>query len=73
MTDLRVTRNAAQCRKCGDLIVSRNRHDFVRCGCGAIAVDGGLSYLKRTGDIENFIELSEYEEVKSYKELCGND
>ena len=56
--------NKAQCKLCGDVIQSTNRHDFVRCGCGEIAVDGGTSYLKRSAkNLENIIELSEtYEE-----------
>lgn len=42
--------NEATCKLCGDKIRSRNRHDFVRCTCGAIAVDGGSWYIKRTGN-----------------------
>jgi hypothetical protein len=66
----RITRNAAQCAKCGDLIVSKHRHDFVWCKCKSIAVDGGLTYLKRTGELQNIIEKSEYVEIK---DPCGND
>ena len=29
-------------------IESKDRHDFVRCNCGNIAVDGGLDYIKRS-------------------------
>jgi len=59
---MRIKTNKAKCRKCDDTIISKHRHDFVRCKCGAIAVDGGTDYLKRTGGIENCIELSEYVE-----------
>lgn len=52
--------NKAKCRKCGDVIESRHVHDFVWCSCKAIAVDGGLDYLRRIGDPEDVIELSEY-------------
>ena len=55
-----LTRNASQCRKCGDLIVSKHRHDFVTCKCGAISVDGGLNYSRRTGNPEDMIDMSEY-------------
>lgn len=34
------------CPSCKDEIFSRARHDFKRCKCGEIAVDGGDSYLK---------------------------
>jgi hypothetical protein len=47
--------NKAQCRKCGDIIESKHRHDFVHCKCGAIFVDGGK-------DLEDIIELSEEDE-----------
>lgn len=43
--------NAALCRMCGDLVISRHRHDFVECGCGSIAVDGGRDYSRRVGDL----------------------
>ena len=51
--------NKAQCRQCGDVIESISVHDFVTCTCGAIAVDGGLDYLRRVGDPSDFIDLSE--------------
>lgn len=54
-----VTLNKAQCRKCGDIIESTHRHDFVWCRCRSIAVDGGKDYIKRTGYMEDIIELSE--------------
>lgn len=52
--------NKAQCRKCLNIIESKYRHDFVTCGCGAISVDGGLDYLKRSGEPSDIIELSIY-------------
>jgi hypothetical protein len=50
--------NQVRCKKCGDEPFSRHRHDFVWCKCGAVAVDGGMDYLKRTGDISNVEEMS---------------
>jgi len=55
----RILHNRAQCRVCGDVIESTFRHDFVSCECGAIAVDGGKDYLKRSGNPADVIELSE--------------
>ena len=52
-------RNKAQCRKCGDIIESTYRHDFVWCECNTIFVDGGIDYLRRGGDFDYFIDLSE--------------
>jgi tRNA(Ile2) C34 agmatinyltransferase TiaS len=55
-----ITVNKAQCKLCNDIIESTNRHDFKRCSCGEIAVDGGTSYIKRSAkDLSNIIELSE--------------
>ena len=41
-----IIRNAI--RLCGDEIESKSRHEYVRCRCGACAVDGGLDYLRRS-------------------------
>jgi hypothetical protein len=40
--------NQARCLECGDLIRSRNRHDYVTCSCGSLSVDGGSWYCKRS-------------------------
>lgn len=47
-----IVQNAASCNGCGDFIVSKHRHDFVTCTCGAISVDGGQAYLRRIGSLE---------------------
>lgn len=51
-----IVSNAAKCRKCGELVVSTHRHDFVRCPCGTISVDGGHEYLKRSAKDLGLIE-----------------
>ena len=38
-----------KCRKCGDTIYSRTTHDYRKCSCGAVAVDGGFDYMKICG------------------------
>jgi hypothetical protein len=58
----KILKNAARCLKCGETIVSRHRHDFVTCKCGAISVDGGRAYLRRCGNPDAFEELSEFGE-----------
>lgn len=35
-----------QCPHCGEVVRSKHRHDFVACGCGKTAVDGGDDYIK---------------------------
>ena len=63
MEACKVKVNKAQCKLCGDIIESKHTHDFVRCSCGEIFVDGGKEYLRRGAkDLGNIIELSEYEE-----------
>lgn len=39
-------KNKVKCKLCGDIIESKNTHDFQKCKCGAIFVDGGLSYRR---------------------------
>ncbi len=53
--------NKIQCKKCKDIIESKHVHDFKWCKCRSIAVDGGLEYLRRIGNFEDIIELSEFE------------
>jgi hypothetical protein len=52
MSDVHIVRNSAICKKCKDHIESTWVHDFKWCKCGAIAVDGGLDYLRRVGELE---------------------
>lgn len=54
--------NAAKCLKCDTVVESKHVHDFVRCPCGNVFVDGGLDYLRRgVNDESKFLELSETE------------
>ena len=58
-----ITKNAAQCGLCGDIIESKYRHDFVSCLCDNIFIDGGLDYFRAGAiDMSNFISLAEYED-----------
>ena len=49
----RIYSNKIKCRHCGDIIESTHVHDFKWCKCGAVAVDGGLEYLKRSANSPN--------------------
>jgi len=61
MTTKKIKTNKARCRKCGSLIESKTRYDFVECKCGAIFVDGGKEYLRRGfKNIKDFEDLSEF-------------
>lgn len=50
--------NQVRCHSCNDTPYSANRHDYKSCKCGAIAVDGGMDYLRRVGDIRAYDEMS---------------
>jgi len=66
-TKYKIIRNAAQCRKCGDLIESKYRHDFKWCSCRSIFVDGGHDYIRRGGELKDIIELSEEVDIHDSK------
>lgn len=51
--------NKIKCKKCGDIIESKNTNDYKRCSCGAVAIDGGKDDLKRIGNEKDYEELSE--------------
>lgn len=39
-----------RCRKCGDILQSKYRHDFQMCRCGSCYIDGGDDYCRVGGD-----------------------
>lgn len=61
--DYVITKNAAQCLKCGDIVESKYRHHFAECKCGSMFVDGGKDYCRWGGDPIHVKNLSEYKEV----------
>lgn len=62
-----IIKNAARCRKCGVVIESKFRHDFVKCKCGEIFVDGGHEYLRR-----GYIDKTNFEELSVEKEEAND-
>ena len=61
----RIITNKIRCKHCGDIIESRWTHEFVRCSCKSVAVDGGHEYLRR-----EFHRSDDYEELS---ELASAD
>lgn len=58
-----IIKNAIRCNHCEEVVESRHQHDYVSCGCGKVAADGGREYLRRTfTSFEDFEELSEFKE-----------
>lgn len=73
--------NKARCKKCGDIIESKSKHDLVTCSCGTISVDGGHNCLIRyvpNAEDDFFEDLSEYADatiadaVRQFVELSGD-
>lgn len=73
MGSIEIRRNAARCRKCGDVIESSSVHDFRTCGCGSVSVDGGLRYLRRVGDLDLIEELSEWSDEDGWHSPASPD
>lgn len=62
----KIISNKIQCKHCGDIIESKEIHNFVRCKCKTCFVDGGHYHLSRSyrnSPEKDFIELSETEEI----------
>ena len=61
----KIIENKAKCLKCGDIIESIDRHDYVQCSCGNISVDGGKDYLKRSyrDGMDTWIDMSISESI----------
>jgi|GEM_PF-2757945 len=62
----RLTRNAARCNNCGNLLESTPTALKQKCSCGALTVSGGYDHTHRqySGPLDSmfpkFYELSEY-------------
>lgn len=63
-TKTKIKLNRIKCKKCGDILTSEYTHDFKWCKCKSCAVDGGKSYLRRVGNIEDWEDLSQTEAVE---------
>jgi hypothetical protein len=46
--------NAIQCNGCGHIIWSTHTHDYRRCPCGLVAIDGGFEYIRIIGTKANY-------------------
>lgn len=56
---MKIIKNRARCKNCGDIIESRHTHEMVWCSCQSIAVDGGHSYLRwMAKDLKDIEDLS---------------
>lgn len=58
----KIIKNCIRYKHCGDIIESKSVYDFKFCSCGKVAIDGGKNYLKRSGNLSDWEELSEIKE-----------
>ena len=59
----RLIKNAFKCLYCNDTIESKHQHEYVTCQCGKTSIDGGTSYIRLVGDLNNIKDMSEYIDV----------
>lgn len=65
-------KNRAKCRKCGDIIESFHRYDYVYCKCKEIGISGGLDeYHVAANDFNNFLRIDD--EGKEVAVMVQND
>ena len=64
-----LTKNAIKCLVCNTVLVSKHRHDYVKCHCpNETACDGGRVYSRVSGKDFNLIEnLCEYKEYTKFE------
>ena len=59
----KIIRNSAECLICHDHIESTHIHDFKRCTCKNIYVDGGKNYIKRGYSTNQWRDTSLFEDI----------
>ena len=51
--------NRVQCRECGEVLTSYNRHDYKTCGCeNETMIDGGTDYQRYGGKDLSLVDSS---------------
>lgn len=56
--------NKIECKNCGRIIRSKNRHNYVTCKCGDVSVDGGSWYQIITGKQDGYVNHITYFKYK---------
>lgn len=65
----RLVVNRAECLLCGDVLISKHRHDFVSCKCGNVSIDGSTSCPRSiVSDREHYLNCSLYTD-SDFKEI----
>ena len=53
-----VVSNQIRCEVCGEFVESTRRHDYRKCACGNVGVDGGHDYARQTRRTERFSDYT---------------
>ena len=57
--EIQIILNRIQCKSCGDVLTSYNRHDYKTCGCeNETMVDGGNDYQRYGGKDLSLVDSS---------------
>ena len=77
--EIQIILNRVQCKSCGEVLTSYNRHDYKTCGCeNETMVDGGTDYQRYGGkdlslvDSSSTIYLSDNHEMNRSAAHWGN-
>ena len=57
--EIQIILNRIQCKGCGDVLTSYNRHDYKTCGCeNETMIDGGTDYQRYGGKDLSLVDSS---------------
>ena len=57
--EIQIILNRVQCKSCGEVLTSYNRHDYKTCGCeNETMVDGGTDYQRYGGKDLSLVDSS---------------
>ena len=57
--EIQIILNRVQCKNCGEVLTSYNRHDYKTCGCeNETMVDGGTDYQRYGGKDLSLVDSS---------------
>mgnify|MGYP005987199865 CR=1 FL=1 len=70
---MKILSNSAKCLKCGESIFSGSRHHYVRCTCGNVFVDGGMSYIRHGFEDKALYQNTSIEVSDELLEACMHE
>ncbi|WP_073132855.1 DUF7695 domain-containing protein [Chryseolinea serpens] len=70
---MNLIRNAAKCKRCGDVVESKRSYHFAQCTCKLLAVDGGLTGARVIGGEAYYEILWEWATIDNPAEVKIKD